>query len=206
MGSVHVSSGKTEHENSGDIRMSQSPSSDVLINEQTGATMARMAQMGMNPAVLSVLMEMGGVSKDEIRYATGPIVIHENGWGDTLPEWIGPQVKAERMEIVLRDAQAGMKSEDVGPTELMAVLYPATMASPLDHETTQLYLWASSKAISRHKSISADEIAEMVGSEVIADEEVYSLEGNLNRRYRMICSEIRRKVIEESKRREKQGV
>src|SRR5262245_7702198 len=129
-----------------------------------------LAQTGCNREIIAVLIELAGISldADARRFLTGPVVVsNTGGWHEIMPRWMPQQVAAERVEIALSVAPW-----PVGPTEIAAVMYAATMASPLNSEMVELYGWAVSHAVARHKGQTADEIAANFDSRPITENDL----------------------------------
>lgn len=154
-----------------------------------------MGSMGMNRAALCAFAEVfapGLLTLDDSRYLRGPVVVHQNGWTETLPDWLPAMVAIERSEIVFAETSRYI----VGPAEIAAVMYPATMAAPLYSDHADLYIWATIKAHSRRKAISSDDAhRELLGSYPITDAAVLEPRGRLFETYRRMAQDIRRRVI-----------
>jgi hypothetical protein len=154
-----------------------------------------MGSMGMNRAALCAFAEVfapGLLTLDDSRYLRGPVVVHQNGWTETLPDWLPAMVSIERAEIVFAETSRYI----VGPAEIAAVMYPATMAAPMYSDYADLYIWATVKAHSRRKAISShDAFRELLGSDPITDASVLEPRGRLFETYRYLAQDIRRRVI-----------
>lgn len=151
-----------------------------------------LAGVGLPGSIVSTLLEMGGakMSLDDGRFLRGPIIVHKNEWMQDIPKWMFDQVRSERTEIAL-----GRLKMPVGPTEIACVMYPATMAAPLQHDVTELYLWASTNASARHYGKPVAEYWQKLGREPITDDEVIRPDGRLFHQYSGLAREIRHKVI-----------
>jgi len=132
----------------------------------------------------------GKLSADDRRFLTGPICIHDGGWGDTLPKWMIEQAGAERVEIVL-----GKAPWIIGPTELAAVMYGAMMTAPRGADLTDLYLWATTQAAARHYGKPVAEYWQQLDHRPIADSDVLERSGRLWHDYQALAHEARRKTI-----------
>ena len=108
-----------------------------------------MAGLGMAKEWLAALLDLGEFSRDQCRFMAGPVIVHRSPWMANMPDWMIRQVGACRLDILL-DEGAGETSCLVGPTEIAAVMYPATLEAPLTSAYCDLYLWASTNACSRH--------------------------------------------------------
>ena len=137
-----------------------------------------------------------------LRYATGPLVVHVShkkdahdlGWlgRDTLALW-RPRVDIERLEIL-----CGERPDIVSPTEIWLVMYNATMDASLQHQITQIYLWAAMRAYTAaQKQFPADLYNTMGGGDgampMPTDEQVF--DGYLHDEYAALCRAIITKVV-----------
>jgi len=89
----------------------------------------------------------------------------------------------------------------VGPAEIAAVLYPATMEASLHHWATEIYLWASGNAKAAKDGIPVDEIREKVA--FVDDAQILTPTGSFHRHYRDLVTGIRRRVIRCAKERKR---
>jgi hypothetical protein len=108
-----------------------------------------LASTGVGASFLELCYDMcpalPDLDADTRRYTFGPIVYHNAGhWTDPafVKEWQG-QIFSERLDILF-DQIPGHR---VSPTEIMVVAHDASMSSPLHHDLTELYLWASKAAV-----------------------------------------------------------
>lgn len=101
---------------------------------------------------------------------TDPIIVWPSAWQDTMPEWLKPAITMER----LIENMKALKGE--GPTatdaEVLAYMYPRTMEAPLDSDWTQIYLYVSTKVMSRHKQA---EIPDDIKVESLSDYQMWHL-------------------------------
>ena len=89
-----------------------------------------------------------GIS-DIVGVFTDPIIVYPSGWEDTMPDWIKPAITLERLIECMKSTKGG---EPTGTdAEALAYMYPASLAFPLDHDWTQIYLYLASTVIARHK-------------------------------------------------------
>ena len=72
-----------------------------------------------------------------------PIIVFPGGWGDTLPDWIKPQITLERLAMNMK----ALKGEKPTGTdaEAVAYLYTASLTAPFDESWTQIYLYVAGK-------------------------------------------------------------
>lgn len=152
-----------------------------------------MIGMGMRRDIAVVLAEMAGtkLSADDRKFLMGPLVIHKGPWSDTLPEWLPAQAFAERAEIVL-----GLRPEwIVGPSEMCAVMYPATMQTGFVRDLVDLYVWAGAAACSKHYRTPIGDQWAKLDMTPILDADVLKPGGRLHHDYAQLAREIRRSVM-----------
>jgi hypothetical protein len=163
--------------------------------------LALMGELGMDRNVISTMLEVFcpdiKLSADDRRFLMGPIVVHDAGWGGTIPNWMIEQAGAERVEIVLGD-----KPWIIGPTELAAVMYGAMMSAPRGSDLTDLYLWAASTASARHYSRPIEELWQQLNMRAVADSDVLERSGRLWHDYQALANAARSKSIAEQAGRE----
>jgi putative heme iron utilization protein len=101
---------------------------------------------------------------------TDPIIVWPSGWQDTLPEWIKPAITMER----LIENMKALKGERPTATdaEVLAYMYPRSLEAPLDSDWTQIYLYVSTKVMSRHKET---EIPADIKVELLSDYQMQRL-------------------------------
>lgn len=80
---------------------------------------------------------------------TDPIIVWPSPWQDTLPEWVKPAITMERL-IENMKALKGETSTGTD-TKVLAYMYPRSLEAPLDSDWTQIYLYVSTKVMSRRK-------------------------------------------------------
>jgi hypothetical protein len=123
-------------------------------------------------------------------YLSGPMILHSQGnWYRDTPRWLLSQARAERVDVVL-----GLEPRwIVGPTEIVAVMMPATQEAPLSTNAVQLYLWACRHALARSGRQVPKE-PDSIRMHPATDDEVLDRGGWLHDDYRRLAQEIRRKV------------
>ena len=99
-----------------------------------------------------------------------PIIVWPSPWQDTLPEWIKPAITMER----LIENMKALKGETPTGTdaEVLAYMYPRSLEAPLDSDWTQIYLYVSTKVMSRHKET---EIPADIKVELLSDYQMQRL-------------------------------
>lgn len=128
---------------------------------------------------------------DERRFLRGPLIVHQNGWTDTLPTWLADAARAERIGIVFGQTPQFI----VGPAEIAAVMYPATLQAPMYHDHADLYIWATVSADAKRKNVEVAARFIELGWTPIHDDEVLARGGRLHETYRRLAEDIRRRVI-----------
>ena len=161
-----------------------------------------MAGMGLSRraigAMTSVFMP-DTLSPDDRRFLMGPLVVHENGWTETLPAWLHDQVGQERVGIVF-----GLTPQYiVGPAEIAAVMYAATLAAPLNHYYADLYCWATIHADARRKREEPELGFARLDMPPISDSDVVVRGGRIWETYRELATDVRRRVVSQQALRER---
>ena len=107
---------------------------------------------------------------DIVGALTDPIIVCPSPWQDTLPEWIKPAITMER----LIENMKALKGETPTGTdaEVLAYMYPRSLEAPLDSDWTQIYLYVSTKVMSRHKET---EIPADIKVELLSDYQMQRL-------------------------------
>jgi hypothetical protein len=123
------------------------------------------------------------------------VIQHRSEWAPTTPEWLYRAITAERLRIVLDEHELGPPGWKVGPAELTAVMYPATMEAPMRMEYADIYLWAAAQASARHFSKDEAEIWSALGGDPVEDRHILEPSGRYYNDYRHLCADIRRRVI-----------
>lgn len=169
------------------------PEPDPPASRDAVPLLALLAQIGAARGLLPLLAEFGGftLTADDRRFLDGPAVVHSaGGWHEDIPAWLFDQLRAERVEIVL-----GGAPWIVGPTELTAVMYSAVCEAPLDGDHADLYLWASTNAVARHRGCPSGDLWAALGYPPIPDSAVITRGGRLWPVYQPLAEAVRRRVI-----------
>jgi len=79
------------------------------------------------------------------------LVVGNRSWADTLPESLLDDIKSERTILGLISIVNPNFTDDekVGDVEAIAYLMPASLAAPLPHTLTQIYLYLVTKVMER---------------------------------------------------------
>lgn len=159
---------------------------------------AAMLDMGMRRDLADMLTEMAGnneeINADGHRYLHGPVVVHGSAWRDVVPQWMIQAVPAERYRIL----HGLMPGYIVGPTELAAVMMPATMESPLYNEYVEMYCWAACKAVSQHYGPESEAAQNARSITNTKDDDFLKPGGQYYYTYTELAHDIRRRVIKHS--------
>jgi len=76
---------------------------------------------------------------------TDPIIVCPGGWEDTLPDWIKQAITIERLISNLSDPEMATDAE------ACAYLYTACLSHPMDSDWTQIYIYITTKTVTRHR-------------------------------------------------------
>ena len=67
-----------------------------------------LADMGGSTVLVQALAEVFKIgpplAADDRRYLAGPVVVHANGWMDSIPKWMIEAIPAERARIACTDS------------------------------------------------------------------------------------------------------
>ena len=113
----------------------------------------------MNPPADQTLLLVA----EQRRYLSGPIVLHNPGWADSVPEWLISAIPAARLEQVKAEVADETERDLATLEEVCAYLYTASLAFPLDRDYTVIYLWATAQVLSRQsRAPSIESVFEML--------------------------------------------
>jgi len=104
------------------------------------------------------------LTAEQRRYLSGPIVLHNPGWADTVPEWLTAAIPVARLAQVQAEVEDETVHNLATLEEVCAYLYTASPAFPLDRDHTAIYLWATAQVLSRHGlAPSVESVFELLG-------------------------------------------
>lgn len=175
----------------------------ALLDGTNARMLTVLADLGMSKHVLAALLGLDRVHPDHTRFLTGPIVQHQSPWASSTPEWLYQAVISDRVRIILDEHESGQPGWRVGPAELAAVIYPASLEAPLQTEYAELYMWATARAYARHKDKPLDEVWQALGGDPVPDSRYDKPGSHHYQCYNRLCRDIRRAVIAAAKDRER---
>jgi len=77
-----------------------------------------------------------------------PIIVVPGGWGESLPDWIRPAIKEERL-IENMQTIAG-KEPTATDAEAVAYLYTASLTAAISESWARIYIYIAGKVMARH--------------------------------------------------------
>jgi hypothetical protein len=132
----------------------------------------------------------------ERRYLTGSIVVDRMGAAWELPQWLPEAIVRGRVAQILIEAEAGTREYDrmASLPEVVAVLYTAGLAYPLNRDAATVYLWVAAQVLSQHNlAESPEDVLEKIYG---ADSAPIELDPYLEREIlERLRRDIRRKVV-----------
>lgn len=168
------------------------------LGNATAQTMRIMLANGMSPHIIADLLAFADVHIRHRWYFSGPIVLNDQAWRDTLPDWLSPAIYADRLSRVLQEYNQGIIGENATPAEILAYLFPRVLDAPLADEWRRVYLWAGQSTLPRHNRMALDDFTRQMnaGERVILtpDERLNLLDP--------LARKIRDSVIESAQRRD----
>ncbi len=170
--------------------MTQDTDGRIPINTMLGL----LAKMGMSRGALTAMTSFAypDTPEDDLAFLNGPVVVHESPWNDTRPDWIVKQIPAERLAIIT----GATPHLIVGPAEVLAVMYGATLDGPLRSPMADLYGWATAHAVEVERGIPAGETFAKLAMTPIEHRQLRGGMSELSRAYEGLAAEIRRKVVQ----------
>lgn len=137
------------------------------------------------------------LTTEQRRYLSGPLVLHNESWADTLPDWLRQVIRLARAAQVAAEATGEVEPGLAALEEVCAYLYTASLAFPLHRDYAEVYVWATAQVLARHgRAASVEAVCEMLGEvrarfqSLTADQECGVL--------RVLQRDIRRSVVRHS--------
>ena len=101
---------------------------------------------------------------EQRRYLNGPLVLHNPGWADCVPDWLTSAIPAARLNKVIAEIAGEADQPLATLEEVCAYLLTASLAFPLDGDHTAIYLWATAQVLTRQsRAVSVAAVFEMLG-------------------------------------------
>ena len=151
---------------------------------------------GANKEVIATMLEIAQFSIHHVRWLAGPVIVHRCPWSETLPPWLLKACLLERLERIFEEHDAGQVGNLATNAEILACMYPASMEAPMHREWVDLYLWLGNDVMTRHNRLSTGQ-----NFWELLDKDCPPKFEQLKSSHSQIARDIRRKVVEEGKRR-----
>ncbi|CAG0984034.1 hypothetical protein ANRL2_02670 [Anaerolineae bacterium] len=104
------------------------------------------------------------LTAEQRRYLSGPLVLHNPGWADCVPDWLTAAIPAARLAQVTAEFQGEADPSLATLEEVCAYLFTASLTFPLDSDHTAIYLWATAQVLSCQGRVpSVEAVFEMLG-------------------------------------------
>ncbi|MCU0551883.1 MAG: hypothetical protein MUC48_21295 [Leptolyngbya sp. Prado105] len=109
-----------------------------------------MIDMGMDKDEIAVLLSLSAeLTNEQYRYLAGPVTVHSAiGWVEDFKspsmQWLIQAIYKDRLEIVIHELKTGTSNHKASASEILACMYPATMAAPLHPDWSDVYFYAGS--------------------------------------------------------------
>ncbi|GAJ05471.1 unnamed protein product, partial [marine sediment metagenome] len=81
---------------------------------------------------------------------TDPIIVFPGGWGEDLPEWLKSAITLERLAMNIRALRGELPTGT--DAEACAYLNTASLAQPLGHDWTKIYLYIATKVYEKWRT------------------------------------------------------
>ena len=89
------------------------------------------------------------LTAEQRRYLSGPLVLHNSGWADTLPGWLVEVIPLARVAQVAAEVAGEVDPGLATLEEVCAYLYTASLAFPLHRDYAEVYVWATAQVLAR---------------------------------------------------------
>ena len=80
------------------------------------------------------------LTAEQRRYLSGPLVLHNPGWADCVPDWLTAAVPAARLTQVAAEIAGETDQPLATLEEVCAYLFTGSLAFPLDRDHAAIYL------------------------------------------------------------------
>lgn len=152
-------------------------------------------EVGINKEAIASLLEISEFNIQHVRYLAGPVIVHKSAWAETLPSWLPKACLLERLDLIFEERKTGKVGDLATQAEVLACIYPASLDAPLDRDWTDVYLWVGNEVMQRHKRLKEQNLWELIGQD--RPPKFSGIKSN----YDQLARDIRRKVVEEGKKR-----
>ena len=121
------------------------------------AMLVILIDMGASKGITTGMLEVGNsLTLEQIRYLSGPISVHKAGnWEKDIEEdsfsWLRMAVAKDRLEIVVHELKTGESNRMASASEILCCMYSATMVAPMHHSWADVYTYANSLTIPKHR-------------------------------------------------------
>lgn len=166
------------------------------IKPETQQLMRLMLEMDINKDALASILDLAEFNIQHVRYMAGPVIVHRCSWSEALPPWLVKACLLERLDRIEEEHDAGQVGNLATNAEILACMYPASMEAPMHREWVDLYLWLGNDVMTRHNRLSTGQ-----NFWELLDKDCPPKFEQLKSSHSQIARDIRRKVVEEGKRR-----
>lgn len=129
------------------------PTTPICLTDNTEAAMLKMLSTGLDKEFAALLLELAKYKLAHVRYLAGPIIVHQSRWENTIPKWLTKAIPAARAEAIFTEAKDGEMGELATDEEVLAYMYPATMAAPLSNHWYQVYMYTGNLVLTKHQKL-----------------------------------------------------
>jgi hypothetical protein len=174
------------------IRNSTHTKTSEILSPSCRKILQLLTEQGLNKTVTASLLELAGTDTKIVRYIAGPIITQQNGWQQSVPNWVWRAIAVDRLSIALDEIDKGEVGTLASSSEVLALMMPITFEVPLSAAYTDVYLWASYDALTRHKpykEYNYEKIWQNIGTDPI-DYQKIQLD------YENLAADIRSRVVQ----------
>ncbi|WP_414587753.1 hypothetical protein [Scytonema sp. PCC 10023] len=170
---------------------SKSQKASEILTPSTRKILQLLTSQGIHKAVTASLLNLAGASPEIVQYVAGPIVTQQNDWEQSIPAWVWCAIAIDRLDAALEEIDKGEIGKLASSSEVLALMMPITFEIPLSPEWTDVYLWASHDALTKHrpfKNYNYDSLWQRIGTDPIQYKKIRS-------DYETVASDIRSRVV-----------
>lgn len=166
------------------------PPTNLAVSSATAKTMRMMLETGVPPHIIAGLLRVAGSPPEHVRYLSGPVILPNSPWSDSLPDWLSPAIYSDRLAVILTEYSVGIVGNLATPAEVLAYLYPQTLEAPLPEDWQRIYRWVGQETLPRHGQMSRPDFLIRMHNGLPVTLDVYA-----RQRLRRLQFDIRRKVV-----------